>query len=184
MPNGENQAFLIIPKKYFPIIVGVAAAIIIIAVVANSSLIKNESSDMSNQKIIENIDISKAPASQTYKINTQCEMLFAITTSMYPNGEAVPRFNTTSLLEKYPDEFKEWKEILADPEKRKVFAQNVPDEFNQVLIPVLMKESSINPDLKSTAMLITDPQANSKLKQIYDENSCQEFFSSHSKPTP
>ena len=152
--------------------------------VANSSLIKNKSSEMSNQKIIENIDISKVPASQTYKINTQCEMLFAITTSKYPNGEAIPRFNTTSLLEKYPNEFKEWKEILADPEKRKVFAQNVPDEFNQALIPVLMKESSINPDLKPTAILITDPQANSKLKQIYNENNCQEFFSSHSKPTP
>jgi hypothetical protein len=167
-----------------PIIVGVAAAIIVIVVVANSSLIKNESSDMSSQKIIESIDISEPPASQIYKINTQCEMLFAITTSRYPNGEAIPRFNTTSLLEEYPDEFKEWKEILADPEKRKVFAQNVPDEFNQVLIPVLMKESSINPDLKPTAMLITDPQANLKLKQIYDENICQEFFSSHSKPTP
>ena len=139
---------------------------------------------MSNQQIIGNIDISKVPASQTYKINTQCEMLFAITTSKYPNGEAIPRFSTTSLLEKYPNEFKEWKEILADPEKRKVFAQNVPDEFNQALIPVLMKESSINPDLKPTAMLITDPQANSKLKQIYNENNCQEFFSSHSKPTP
>ena len=160
------------------------AVAIIVVVVVNSSLINNESPVMSNQKIIENITSLKTPASQTYKINTQCEMLFAITTSTYPNGEAIPRFNTTSLVEKYPDEFKEWKETLADPEKRKVFVQNVPDEFNQVLIPVLMKESSINPELKPTAMLITEPQANLKLKQIYDENNCQEFFSSHSKPTP
>ncbi|HSF28548.1 MAG TPA: hypothetical protein VLA53_05975 [Nitrosopumilaceae archaeon] len=166
-----------------PIIVGVVAAITVIVVV-NSSFINNELPLVSNEKIIENMEDSEIPSSQIYKINTQCEMLFAITTSTYPNGEAIPRFNTTSLFEKYPDEFKEWKEILADPEKRKVFAQDVPDEFNQVLIPVLMKESSINPDLKSTAMLITDPQANLKLKQIYDENNCQEFFSSHSKPTP
>ena len=152
--------------------------------VASSFLLKNKSSDVSNQKIIGNVTISEVPISQTYKINTQCEMLFAIATAKYPNGEAMPRFNTTSLLEKYPDEFKQWKEILVDPEKRKVFAQNVPDDFNQVLIPVLMKESSINPDLKPTAMLITDPQAKSKLKQIYDENNCQEFFSDRSKPTP
>jgi hypothetical protein len=47
-----------------------------------------------------------------------------------------------------------------------------------------MKESSINPDLKPTAMLLSDPQASLKLKQIYDENNCQEFFSAHSNPAP
>ena len=151
---------------------------------ANLPLMKNKSPDMSSQKIIESTSISEVSDSQTYRINTQCEMLFAIVTAKYPDGEAMPRFNTTSLLEKYPNEFKKWKEILGDPEKRKAFAENVPDEFNQVLIPIMMKESSINPDLKSTAILITDPQANLKLKQIYDENNCQEFFSSHSKPTP
>ena len=129
-------------------------AIIVVAMLANSSLIKNKLSDMSSQKIIESTSVSDVPVSQTYKINTQCEMLFAIVTAKYPNGEAMPRFNTTSLLEKYPNEFKEWKEVLGDPEKRKAFAENVPDEFNQVLIPIMMKESSINPDLKSTAMLI------------------------------
>lgn len=165
-----------------PIIVGIAAAIIAIAVILNSPLMKNESTQMPNQKGIENVAIEST--SQTYRINTTCELLFAVVTAQYPNGEAMPRFDTKYLLEKYPDEFKQWKDVLEDPEKRKAFAANVPDEFNQVLVPTMMKESSINPDLKSTAMLITDPQASLKLKQVYDENNCQEFFSSHSKPTP
>jgi hypothetical protein len=163
--------------------VGVATAIIATVVIVNFSLLKNESMQMSNQKGVENIVIESAD-NQAYRINTKCELLFAVVTAQYPNGDAMPRFDTKYFLEKYPDEFKQWKDILEDPEKRKSFAENVPDEFNQVLIPVMMKESSINPDLKSTAMLVTDPQASLKLKQVYDENNCQEFFSSHSKPTP
>ena len=111
-----------------------------------------------------------------YRINTQCEMLFAMITGQYSNGEQMPRLEMSYLLEKYPDEFKPWKDILENPEKRKEFAKNVPDRFNQVLIPLMMKESSINPDLESTAMLMTDPMGKSKLKQIYDENGCEEFF--------
>lgn len=162
---------------------GVAAAIIVTMVITSLFFMKNESIVMPNQKDVENIVIESTD-SQAYRINTKCELLFAVVTAQYPNGEAMPRFDTKYLLEKYPDEFKQWKNILEDPEKRKAFAENVPDEFNQVLVPTMMRESSINPDLKSTAMLITDPQASLKLKQVYDENNCQEFFSSHSKPTP
>lgn len=145
---------------------------------------KNESFEMPSQKGIENMAISKSSADQVYRINTQCELLFVIVTAQYPNGEPMPRLDITYLLEKYPDEFKQWKETLEDPEKRKAFTESVPDEFNQVLIPTMMKESSINPDLKPTAMLLSDPQASLKLKQIYDENNCQEFFSAHSNPAP
>jgi len=96
----------------------------------------------------------------------------------------LPKLEIKALLEKYPEEFKEWKAILEDPEKAKAFGQNVPDEFNQVLIPIMMKESSINPNLKSIVMLLGDPQRSTKLKQIFDDNNCQEFFNSHKKPTP
>lgn len=128
------------------------------------------------QQDAKSIPIIIGQEAQAYRINTQCEMLFAITKGQYPNGEVMPRIQISYLLEKYPDEFKPWKETLEDPEKRKAFAQNVPDEFNQVLVPAMMKESSINPDLESTAMLITDPMGKPKIKQLYDENGCQAFF--------
>jgi len=103
-------------------------------------------------------------------------MLFVMIKGQYPNGEKMPILEISYLLEKYPDEFKPWKETLEDEEKRKEFAKDVPDEFNQALIPVMMKESSINPDLESTAMLITDPTAQPKIKQLYEKNGCQAFF--------
>ena len=96
----------------------------------------------------------------------------------------MPRIEITYLLEKYPDEFKPWKEILEDPQKRTEFVKDVPEEFNQALIPIMLKESSINPDLESTGMLLLDPLRQSKLKQIYDENNCQEFFDKIENSTP
>lgn len=158
-----------------PIIVGVAAATI--AVTATFAYLTPITvSSTPAQQDAGSIPIIAGQEAQAYRINTQCEILFAITKGQYPNGEVMPRIQISYLLEKYPDEFKPWKDILEDPEKRKAFAQNVPDEFNQVLVPAMMKESSINPDLESTAMLITDPMGKPKIKQLYDENGCQAFF--------
>jgi hypothetical protein len=100
----------------------------------------------------------------------------------------MPRIEVSYLLEKYPDEFSEWKDILSNNETRKELVNSGnATKFNQALIPVMMKESSINPDLMSTAMLLADPQINLKLKQVYGENNCKEFFDNHnslSNPTP
>lgn len=103
-------------------------------------------------------------------------MVFAMIQGRYPDGESMPRITIRDLVEKYPDEFKEWKAILEDPTKSREFAQDIPTEFSEVLIPIMMNEAMINPELKPTAMLLIDPQANEKIKQIFDENSCQEFF--------
>ncbi|HSD05148.1 MAG TPA: hypothetical protein VLB45_05280 [Nitrosopumilaceae archaeon] len=171
-----RQAFSIISKKYMPIIIGVAAAIIA-TTAAYAYVITNGQGDLANKNNdFESIILDQD--AQTYRINTQCEMIFAMTEGQYPDGESMPRIEITSLLEKYPDEFKEWKAILEDPVKRQEFAQEVPREFNEVLIPIMMKEASINPELEPTAMLLIDPQASTKIKQAFDENSCQEFFDS------
>lgn len=158
-----------------PIIIGVAAAIIT-ATATFAYITPITVSSTPAQQDADSIPIIIGQEAQAYRINTQCEMLFAMTKGQYPNGEEMPRIEVSYLLEKYPDEFKPWKEILEDPEKRKEFAQNVPDEFNQALVPVIMKESSINPDLESTARLIIDPMGQPKIKQLYDENDCQAFF--------
>ena len=164
------------------IIVGVAAAII--ATTATFAYITPITvSSTPVQQDADSIPIITGQEAQAYRINTQCEMLFAMTKGQYPNGEEMPRIEVSYLLEKYPAEFKPWKEILENPEKRKEFAQNVPDEFNQALVPAMMKESSINPDLESTALLIIDPMGQSKIKQLYDENGCKAFFDERQNST-
>lgn len=160
-----------------------AAAIIAIGVIAPPYLVKNKSTEIPVQGIGQIIipnSIKQTSESQTYRINTQCEMLFAMVKGQYPDGEAMPKLEMSTLLEKYPDEFSEWKDILSNNETRKEFVNSGnATKFNRALIPVMMKESSINPDLMSTAMLLADPQINLKLKQVYNENNCKEFFDSH-----
>ena len=143
-----------------------AAAIIVIAVLARASFVKAQSKDIPNglteaqSNSLQSIAKSESikGEDQTYKINTQCEILFALTQGKYSDGTSLPRGDIKTLIEKYPEEFKEWKATLEDPEKAKEFSKNVPDKFNEVLIPILMKEASMNPDLKSTAMLLMDPK--------------------------
>ena len=169
-----------------PIIIGVAAAVIATTVTFAYITPITVSSTTAKQDAV-SIPIITGQEARAYRINTQCEMLFAMTKGQYPNGEEMPKIQLSYLFEKYPDKFKPWKEILQDPEKRKAFAQNVPHEFNQVLVPAMMNESSINPDLESTAMLIVDPMGQPKIKQLYDENDCKAFFDERqnsTKPQP
>ncbi|MGQ0638067.1 MAG: hypothetical protein ACT4N1_01715 [Nitrososphaerota archaeon] len=160
------------------------AAAIIATTATYAYVMPIDLSAMPAQQDVDSTSIITGQDAQAYRINTQCEMVFAMVKGQYPNGEEMPRVQISYLLEKYPDEFKQWKEILEDPQKRTEFVKDVPDEFNQALIPIMMKESLINPDLESTAMLLTDPMRQSKLNQIYDENSCQEFFDKRQNSTP
>jgi TRAP-type uncharacterized transport system fused permease subunit len=166
-----------------PVIFG-AAAVIIATTVMFSYVMPIDLSAMPAQQDVDSTSTIIGQEAQAYRINTQCEMVYAMVTGRYPGGEVMPRIEITYLLEKYPDEFKPWKEILEDPQKRTEFVKDVPEEFNQALIPIMLKESSINPDLESTGMLLLDPLIQSKLKQIYDENNCQEFFEKIENSTP
>jgi len=165
----------------------VAVAIIVTSMLASSSFIKDQPDDIPNELInasnnsLQNIPMPESMKDDglTYKINTQCEMMFGMLRATYPDGTPLPRLDIKSLLEKYPEEFKDWKVILEDPEKSKELAQNDPEGFNRILIPILMKESSITPDLESTAMFLVDPARSTKLKQVFEINNCQEFFDSH-----
>jgi len=160
------------------------AATIIATTATYAYVMPIDLSAMPSQQDVDSTSIITGQDAQTYRINTQCEMVFAMVEGRYPDGDAMPRIEISHLLEKYPDEFKPWREILEDPEKRTEFVKDVPDEFNQALIPIMMKESSMNPDLESTAMLLLDPMRQSKLKQIYDENSCQGFFDERQNSAP
>lgn len=169
-----------ISKKFIPIIAGAIAAGIIITVLVYINTNQNKTIDNENISIEPNQNITEIAT--TYKINTQCEIVYALARGKYPDGKNITPFDITYILNKYPDEFKEWKEILQDPEKKKIFAtQGNVTKFNQLLIPILMKEYQINPNLTSTAMLMADPEPD--LQKVYDENKCKEYFFKHDNGT-
>lgn len=118
----------------------------------------------------------------TYRINTECELVYGIANGVYPDGEKIPGVKVESLLNDYPEEFKQWKEILQSPENRTAFFNKpLPEEFRGVLTVALMKESSINPNLLEVAKIVTDPQGKAKLQQAFQEFSCQSYFDERQK---
>jgi hypothetical protein len=115
--------------------------------------------------------------SGTYKINTECQLIYGISQGLYPDGEKLPEIKIDSLLASYPEEFKAWSEILQNPDDRvEFFKKPLPDEFRVVLTTALMKESSINPTLEQTALIISDMQGTEKLQQAFQEFECQKYF--------
>lgn len=112
-----------------------------------------------------------------YKINTECELVYAIAYGQYPDGEALYDVKVEVLLDKYPKEFEPWKEELQNIENRTAFfAKPLPDEFRNVLTPALMKEAVISPHLEQVARIISDEKGEEKLQQAYQEFGCQKYF--------
>lgn len=117
------------------------------------------------------------PTLQTYRIDTECELIYGLATGQYPNGERLPRIQLDELVKEYPEEFAPWQEILENNETRKQFLnQPMTKEFGNVLIDALMEESSIEPSLKPIASLALDPQGQAKLQQAYQQYNCKPYF--------
>lgn len=183
-------------KKNIGIIgAGVAAAIIIVFAVTYFGVPSPETA--SKSPVSENTENSAASTNSaqmqgpslttqsvngTYRINTECELVYGIANGVYPDGEKIPGVKVESLLNDYPEEFKQWKEILQSPENRTTFFNKpLPEEFRGVLTVALMKESSINPNLLEVAKIVTDPQGKAKLQQAFQEFSCQKYFDERQK---
>jgi hypothetical protein len=114
-----------------------------------------------------------------YRINTDCELIYGLSYGTYPDGEKLPALKIVDLIEEYPQEFAPWKETLEDPVKSTAFfSQPLPGDFGSVLVTAMMEESSINPDLKDTAMLIVDPNGKQKVAEKFVEFNCQPYFDS------
>jgi len=119
---------------------------------------------------------------EVYKINTECELIYAIAYGQYPDGEALYDVKVEVLLANYPEEFEPWKEELQSIENRTAFfAKPLPDEFRNVLTPALMKEAGISPHLEQTARIISDEKGKEKLQQAYQEFGCQKYFEERQK---
>lgn len=173
---------------------GVAAVIAIVFVAAyfssnhpvNPETAKNSALDNTiEQKSTSEIQgpSSTSPnVAGTYKINTECELIYGIAYGVYPNGEKLPGVKINNLLATYPEEFKPWMEILQNQDNRtEFFKKPLPDEFRGVLTTALMKETSIDPKLEKIAMVVTDGQGKTQLQQYFQEFQCQKYFDERQK---
>lgn len=176
---------------------GVAAAIVIafVAMYISSNHLLNQqtvtkqdstpdtkSAQNSTNKIQGPSLTSQGDIAGTYRINTECELVYGIAYGTYPNGEKLPGVKIDDLLASYPEEFKPWKEILQNPDNRTTFFKEpLPDKFRTVLTTALMKETSINPKLEQIAMIVTDVQGKAKLQNAFQEFECKKYFDERQK---
>jgi hypothetical protein len=177
----------LLAKKNIITVAGIAAAIaIVFAVYAISNqkdIAKQDLAPDNAQDVTSKIlGPDSAETAVTYKINTECELIYAIAYGEYPSGEKLPSVKIDVLLANYPEEFKPWKEVLGTPDGRaEFFAKPLPDEFRNALTPALMKEAAINPDLGQIAGLVSDPQGKAKMQQAFQEFECQKYFDEKQK---
>lgn len=118
-----------------------------------------------------------------YRISTECELIYGFASGNYPDGQKLPALKIADLLEKYPQEFGPWKATLENNQTRTDFFKQkpLPADFSEVLVTAVMKETSISPDLKSIASLITDPEGRTKLQDAFKKFDCQPYFDERAK---
>lgn len=165
-------------RKPISIIAGCsAAAAILLVIVASGQL--NMPEIVPTQMTEElNTPVEKQTQEQiqTYRINTECELIYGLASGSYPNGEKLPALKILDLVDKYP-EFDPWETILKDNQTRaEFFKQPLSDDFSDVLVGAVMSESSINPELEEIASLVADPQGRAKLQQAFQEFDCKAYF--------
>ena len=168
-------------KNIYMIAAGVAAAIIV-AVVAthfgSSTVQQAQSPDTTKMQG----PTPQGEVAGTYKVNTECELIYGIAYGVYPDGEKLPGMKIDNMLAKYPDEFKPWKEILQNPDNTTAFFKKpLSDEFRGVLTTAIMKEASINPKLEQIAIIVTGANGKAKLQEAFQEFQCQKYFDERQK---
>lgn len=171
----------------------VIAVIFVVMYVNSNNLIKHEivtkdnsvldQSAEQNTTITEKqIVMQEVNATGTYRLDTECQLVYGIANGVYPNGERLPAIKISELLIKYPEEFKPWKEILENKDNRTAFfKKTLPSDFRSVLTIAMMKESSINPRLEQIALIVTDSHGKEKLQQAFKEFECQKYFDERKK---
>ena len=124
--------------------------------------------------------------SQPFRLNTSCEMLYAMSSSEYPNGEKLHSLSITNVVSKYQKDFGPWLETFADDEKLRAFIeQGFSPEFLDIFAEKVILEYSINPELRSLALLALDPKtATVDVNKIFEEDNCMEYYASKAPQTP
>jgi len=163
--------------KTYAIIGGaIAAAAIIIGVVAITGVFDNKMGTPAQMTDIQN--------SQLYRLNTSCEMLYAMSSSEYPNGEKLHSLSITNVVSKYQADFGPWLETFADDEKLRAFIeQGFSPEFLNIFADKIVLEYSINPELKPLVLMAVDPKTQTvDVNKIFEEDSCLEYYASRKGP--
>lgn len=170
----------LLAKKNVGIIAAGVAAAIIVAVVAIHFGSTQSAPDITGK--MQGPVFQKSDVVESYKVNTECELIYGIAYGVYPDGEKLPGVKIDSLLANYPEEFKPWKEILQNQDNRTAFFKKpLTDEFRGVLTTALMKETSINPKLEQVAMIVTEGDGKAKLQQAFQDFQCQKYFDDRQK---
>lgn len=122
--------------------------------------------------------------SQLYRLNTSCEMLYAMSSSEYPNGEKLHSLSITEVVSKYQTDFKSWLETFADDEKLRAFIeQGFSPEFLDIFAEKIVLEYSINPELKPLVLMAVDPKTQTvDVNKIFEEDNCLEYYASRKGP--
>jgi len=160
----------------------IASIVTVIAVVGIiiSFGITNQQESVEQEQIIHNptVEIQNIPQiQQTYRFNTQCEMLYGMTYDQYPNGDKLPPLVLSEVVQKYRVDYAQWEDILFDDEKRIAYFENgIPVEFAQVFAQSVSKEYSINPDLHTIVMVAFLPAGTEVIENLLKENSCEDYF--------
>ena len=188
--------------KTYAIIGGaVAAAAIIIGVVAITGVFDNkmgtpaqmtDSQTASNSEIVTFKEQPVGPPaemtdmqnSQLYRLNTSCEMLYAMSASEYPNGEKLHSLSITGVVSKYQADFGPWLETFADDQKLRAFIeQGFSPEFLDIFAEKVILEYSINPELKPLVLMALDPKTQTiDINKIFEEDKCMEYYASRKGP--
>ena len=122
--------------------------------------------------------------SQLYRLNTSCEMLYAMSASEYPNGEKLHSLSITNVVSKYQGDFGPWLETFADEQKLRAFIeQGFSPEFLDIFAEKVILEYSINPELKSLVLMALDPKTQTiDMNKIFEEDKCMEYYVSRKGP--
>ena len=112
-----------------------------------------------------------------YLFNTDCELYYGQTYNVYPNGEQLPELILSHIVEKYPQDYVQWNDILYNEERRlEYFKDDMPFEFSKVFATSIMKEYSINPELFSIVLLSFTEQDKELTDDFLKQSGCNDYF--------
>ena len=171
-------------NKYLIIGGGVGAAVIIgvvfglysldVAKPAETPIVEDLPQIISNYQSNDTLSVTSE-----YRINEQCEILFAMTASVYPNNEPLQPLSLLELVEKYPENFAQWSTEFQNENTTRAFLESgLSPEFLSSFTDVVMIEYSINPELKPTALLafLPDPSTGDRLMELYENYDCEAYY--------
>ena len=164
---------------------GIGAGVAIVAIIVTLSFIMPQEIEQqpaiispTNELVstLQNTILNTAQKTK-YRFNTDCELYYGQTFNVYPNGEQLPELILSHIVEKYPQDYVQWNDILYNEERRlEYFKDDMPFEFAKVFATSIMKEYSINPELFSIVLLTFTEQNTEITDDFLKQSGCDDYF--------